>query len=272
VPGAYHEQLGKQAFSNFLSSVILRSCVYAAGLYACLLDLTTSGRLSGASISLGPVRRFHNSRDGRFAREHQTESEMRCHLIIYQSTLPFTIYFTSTSSPNFRTLYIAPIPRLTIQICSSLELTCFADSNTSHYNKMTSRYEGRGETPAITRRRNVLACARCRARRVKCDRATPSCSNCSKAGTLCQPVSATPQAPVPPPTGSRDPTEYNRLPKPEGEMAQLSREPSGEYSPPPSPEDSSEVRGYETRGKIVSGLETRYISPFSWAAVAEEVC
>jgi len=137
---------------------------------------------------------------------------------------------------------------------------------------MTSRYEVRGEAPAITRRRNVLACARCRARRVKCDRATPSCSNCSKAGTLCQPVSATPQTPVPPPAGSRDPTDHNRLSKPDGETARLSREPSREYSLPPSPEESSELRGHENRGKIVSGLETRYISPFSWAAVADEVC
>jgi hypothetical protein len=74
---------------------------------------------------------------------------------------------------------------------------------------MASRYDGRGDAPTITRRRHVLACARCRARRVKCDRAQPACSNCIKVGALCQPVQQTGSsgASATSRPGSREPVE-----------------------------------------------------------------
>lgn len=145
---------------------------------------------------------------------------------------------------------------------------------------MASRVDGRSDAPLITRRRHVLACARCRARRVKCDRAQPACSNCVKVGALCQPVQnnvplhSTEHSRV----GSREPVEQNRLSKLEEQVARLSREvdsrsPSREpsHSPPPTqyPEDYS----YVVQGRIVKGVRvSTYISPYSWAAAAEEVC
>ena len=137
---------------------------------------------------------------------------------------------------------------------------------------MTSR----GEAPTITRRRHVLACARCRARRVKCDRAQPACSNCTKAGAMCQPAQQSPALSAS--TGSsrsgrRDVTEFNRISKLEEEVARLSREvdstsPSRETTPSPIDGSDASTRG----GKVLSGSESRYFSPSSWAMVAEEVC
>lgn len=136
----------------------------------------------------------------------------------------------------------------------------------------------RGETPTITRRRSVLACARCRARRVKCDRAQPSCSNCTKAGALCQPAQqqTTSSNPSTSSRGRRKDPEYGRISKLEEEVARLSREvnsnsPSREASLTPSPIDSGRDM-HTVRGKIMPGVEARYFSPFSWAVVAEEVC
>jgi hypothetical protein len=65
------------------------------------------------------------------------------------------------------------------------------------------------------------------------------------------------------------------LSKLEQEVARLSREvesssPSREASITPSPDDSSEIR-HDTRGKIISAPEAQYFSPFSWAAVPEDV-
>jgi hypothetical protein len=135
----------------------------------------------------------------------------------------------------------------------------------------------RGEAPTITRRRHVLACARCRARRVKCDRAQPACSNCTKAGAVCQPAQQSPALSASAGSsrsGRRDVTEYHRISKLEEEVARLSREvdsasPSRETSLTPPPIDST---GASTRGgKVLSGSESRYFSPSSWAMVAEEV-
>lgn len=140
---------------------------------------------------------------------------------------------------------------------------------------MTSR----GEQPTITRRRHVLACARCRARRVKCDRAQPACSNCAKAGALCQPAQQSPapsHTSVPSRSGTRDPSEYTRISKLEEEVARLSREvdsnsPSREASLSPALVDTGDLHSPQSRGKILQGFESGYFSPFSWAAVAEEV-
>lgn len=143
---------------------------------------------------------------------------------------------------------------------------------------MASRYDGRGDAPTITRRRHVLACARCRARRVKCDRAQPTCSNCAKVGALCQPVqqSTPPHALIPSRTSSREPIEQNRLSKLEEEVARISREvesksPSREPSLTPSPVEASESRAHIAQGRLLKGPVTSYLSPFSWAAAAEEV-
>ncbi|KAF1996052.1 hypothetical protein P154DRAFT_328190 [Amniculicola lignicola CBS 123094] len=142
---------------------------------------------------------------------------------------------------------------------------------------MASLNEGR-ETPTITRRRHVLACARCRARRVKCDRAQPACSNCSKAGALCRPAQ---QQSGPSPTSlsshssTRDSHESTRLQKLEETVARLSREvdsnsPSREPSTTPSPEESEDTRA-QTRGQVVHGPTTRYLGPYSWALVSESL-
>lgn len=143
---------------------------------------------------------------------------------------------------------------------------------------MASRYDGRSDAPAITRRRHVLACARCRARRVKCDRAQPACSNCVKVGALCQPVqqNSSPHAPIPSRPGSREPVDQSRLFKLEEEVARLSREvdsrsPSREPSHSPSPNEASEGHSRVKQGRIVQGRIPTYLSPFSWAAAAEEV-
>ncbi|PVH95492.1 hypothetical protein DM02DRAFT_148881 [Periconia macrospinosa] len=144
---------------------------------------------------------------------------------------------------------------------------------------MASRLDGRSDAPLITRRRHVLACARCRARRVKCDRAQPACSNCVKVGALCQPVQtggpshSTVQSRV----GSREPAEQNRLSKLEEQVARLSREvdsrsPSREPSHSPSPPQFPEDHPYIVQGRIIKGGRTStYISPYSWAAAADEV-
>lgn len=138
----------------------------------------------------------------------------------------------------------------------------------------------RGEAPPITRRRSVLACARCRARRVKCDRAQPSCSNCAKSGALCQPAQqqhANPGGSASMRPGRREPGDYNRLSKLEEEVARLSREvdsasPSRELSLSPSLEEGGDARpGRVPRGYILPGSEPKYFSPQSWVAAAEEV-
>lgn len=43
-----------------------------------------------------------------------------------------------------------------------------------------------GYQSQIHRTRPSLSCARCRYRRVKCDRSKPSCGNCTKAGAKCE--------------------------------------------------------------------------------------
>lgn len=143
---------------------------------------------------------------------------------------------------------------------------------------MAARYDGRGDAPTITRRRHVLACARCRARRVKCDRAQPACSNCVKVGALCQPVqqSSQPGGTGLSRPGSREPVERNRLTKLEEQVARLSREvdsksPSREpsYSPPPM-DVGLQVLSINP-GKLVDGRTPGYLSPYSWAVAAGEV-
>jgi hypothetical protein len=131
---------------------------------------------------------------------------------------------------------------------------------------MSARYDNRGETPTITRRRHVLACARCRTRRVKCDRAQPACSNCVKAGASCQPAqqqSTSSQSIAPPRSSYRDTSERGRLSKLEEGAIRLPREfsdsPSQEPSLPSSPV------------KLLPAQGSSYFSPLSWAAVAEEV-
>lgn len=143
---------------------------------------------------------------------------------------------------------------------------------------MASRYDGRSDAPTITRRRHVLACARCRARRVKCDRAQPACSNCLKVGALCQPVqqSSSQHASLPSRPGSGEPADRNRLYKLEEEVARLSREvetksPSREPSQSPPPVDVIEGPLSVRQTGTVKGRGSTYLSPFSWAAAAEEV-
>jgi hypothetical protein len=143
---------------------------------------------------------------------------------------------------------------------------------------MASRYDGRSDAPTITRRRHVLACARCRARRVKCDRGQPACSNCVKVGALCQPVQQTvPQhASLPSRPGSREPVDHNRLYKLEEEVARLSREvdsksPSREPSYSPSPIEATEGQSNVRQAGLIKGQGSTYLSPYSWAAAAEEV-
>lgn len=143
---------------------------------------------------------------------------------------------------------------------------------------MTPKYEARGEAPTITRRRNVLACARCRARRVKCDKGQPACSNCLKAGASCQPASqsAPALAPVPPREAKREPIDYSRLSRLEQEVARLSREvesnsPSREPSIPPSPVNAGDARIHDLRGQLVVGKDCVYFSPLSSVVIAEQV-
>lgn len=142
---------------------------------------------------------------------------------------------------------------------------------------MASRYDGRGDAPTITRRRHVLACARCRARRVKCDRAQPACSNCVKVGALCQPVqqSGPSSGTAPSRPGSREPVERSRITKLEEEVARLSREvdsksPSREPSQSPPPESSPHQISANS-GRLVDGRVPGYLSPYSWAVAAGEV-
>jgi hypothetical protein len=143
---------------------------------------------------------------------------------------------------------------------------------------MSARYDNRGETPTITRRRHVLACARCRARRVKCDRAQPACSNCVKAGASCQPAqqqSTSSQSTAPPRSSYRDTSERGRLSKLEEGAIRLPREfsdsPSQEPSLPPSPVNTGDGRHIESQGKLLPAQGSSYFSPLSWAAVTEEV-
>ncbi|KAF2441171.1 hypothetical protein P171DRAFT_488738 [Karstenula rhodostoma CBS 690.94] len=143
---------------------------------------------------------------------------------------------------------------------------------------MASRYDGRGDAPTITRRRHVLACARCRARRVKCDRAQPACSNCIKVGALCQPVQQTGSsgASATSRPGSREPVERSRLTKLEEEVARLSREvdsksPSREPSYSPPPIETGTNRLSANSGKLVEGRTPGYLSPYSWAVAAGEM-
>lgn len=124
----------------------------------------------------------------------------------------------------------------------------------------------RSEIPTITRRRHVLACARCRTRRVRCDRAQPTCTNCTKAGVVCTPAQ---------PSNKRD-NNFSRTIRTDDEGLRGPRDlegrsPSRDPSSLPSPGDPSEARVREIQGKLLLGEETRYFSPLSWPTVAEEV-
>ncbi|PSN65346.1 hypothetical protein BS50DRAFT_589758 [Corynespora cassiicola Philippines] len=141
---------------------------------------------------------------------------------------------------------------------------------------MASNYDPHGDAPTITRRRNVLACARCRVRRVKCDRAQPACSNCTKAGALCQPAQQTTPPHAALPHRTRESTNRNRIFRLEEQVARLSREvdsasPSRESSLDRSLIDSNEPTGPERMGTILKGREKGYLSPFSWAIATGEV-
>jgi hypothetical protein len=141
---------------------------------------------------------------------------------------------------------------------------------------MAARTDG----PVITRRRSVLACARCRARRVKCDRAQPSCSNCFKTGALCLPgrrQESPSSMSVSSNFGQREQAEYGQLPNLEQKMAGLSQDadgtsPSRGRAHTPTLDEESNRRAQTFRGSMFSGPNSRYFGPFSWAAVAEEVC
>ncbi|KAF2176568.1 hypothetical protein K469DRAFT_399947 [Zopfia rhizophila CBS 207.26] len=144
---------------------------------------------------------------------------------------------------------------------------------------MASKYDGRGETPMITRRRHVLACARCRARRVKCDRAQPVCSNCSKASAVCQPAqqrSGSPSTSVPHRPIKREAADNIRLSKLEEEVTRLSHEvdshsPAEDLSLPSSPVETSSSSANVLRGVVISTPQPRYFSPYSWVVVSEEL-
>ncbi|ORY12068.1 hypothetical protein BCR34DRAFT_307324 [Clohesyomyces aquaticus] len=141
---------------------------------------------------------------------------------------------------------------------------------------MASKYESRGETPTITRRRHVLACARCRARRVKCDRAQPTCSNCFKSGALCQPAQQqglSRQDSVPPRSEKSKSSDCSRLLKLEEEVARLSKEvdsSAGDFSQEGSTVDADESWSFDAPGNLIFGPNTRYFSPSSWVSVAPE--
>ncbi|KAF2750005.1 hypothetical protein M011DRAFT_285979 [Sporormia fimetaria CBS 119925] len=136
----------------------------------------------------------------------------------------------------------------------------------------------RPDAPTITRRRSVLACARCRARRVKCDRAQPACTNCTKVGALCQSVQQqhSPSGQRPGRGDSKDPVDYTRLSKLEQEVARLSREvnsasPSREPSRTPSIDDAVDPKEPCLRGILRAEPHPAYFSSSSWASVAEEL-
>lgn len=128
-------------------------------------------------------------------------------------------------------------------------------------------------TPTITRRRSVLACSRCRARRVKCDRAHPACSNCVKTGSLCKPAHVGSLAPSPVLTGSSSESRIFLL---EREISRLSREinsvtPSRESSRTPSPKSFDDDYGSRNRGLLFQSLNPHYFSPVSWIPASEQV-
>ncbi|KAF2281062.1 uncharacterized protein EI97DRAFT_19444 [Westerdykella ornata] len=131
------------------------------------------------------------------------------------------------------------------------------------------------DAPTITRRRSVLACARCRARRVKCDRAQPTCSNCKKAGALCQPAQQRYSPSVTSRAGTDKSEDYTRLSRLEEKVARLSREvdstsPSRAQSRTSSLE-KEDFRAEALRGNIISGPKPIYFSPISWGTFAEEL-
>jgi len=153
----------------------------------------------------------------------------------------------------------------------------------------------------VTRRRPTLACAQCRARRVKCDRAQPSCSNCIKASVACVQVDRRPsvqqhvrrtwrQGPVDSSARlqnleqlvERLAREIQRQPK--GQLANYSEENDGNHAARTRSEsaqrpssagsfngDGNDALAEELRGMVVSSPRSRYFSPFSWAAISEQV-
>jgi len=140
-----------------------------------------------------------------------------------------------------------------------------------------SRDDGARTTP-ITRRRPTLACHRCRTRRVKCDRKVPVCGNCAKGGHACFQAANSTSSTAPPhlvPGFKRESVERDRLSKLEEEVERLSREVNshspGAISQEDSPIDSTEPSAKALQGMVVSMPQTGYFSPFSWAAVTDEV-
>ena len=159
----------------------------------------------------------------------------------------------------------------------------------------------------VTRRRPTLACARCRARRVKCDRAQPSCSNCVKASVACvqvDPFSAVPRRLTAQQhvrrtwrQGLADSSArlqnleqlVERLAReiqrqPQGQLANYGEENDDNHAARTRSEsaqrpssagsldgDGNDALAEELRGMVVSSPRSRYFSPFSWAAISEQV-
>ncbi|KAF2205672.1 hypothetical protein GQ43DRAFT_436806 [Delitschia confertaspora ATCC 74209] len=148
---------------------------------------------------------------------------------------------------------------------------------------MTSTYytnrDDAPRVPPITRRRPTLACLRCRTRRVKCDRAFPACGNCSKSGHECiQAMNSTTTKSHSCRSASfnqESVDNHSRISKLEEEVERLTREvnshsPRGS-SPNCSPVVSAAPSEKELQGMVVSMPQSRYFSPYSWAAVSEEL-
>ncbi|KAF2811313.1 uncharacterized protein BDZ99DRAFT_518599 [Mytilinidion resinicola] len=138
----------------------------------------------------------------------------------------------------------------------------------------------------ITRRRPTYTCIRCRARRVKCNRAQPACSNCVKANVQCIP----PNQPTSMLRPSCFPQQARRTRRQEDSRARLQRleemverlsaevERHSSGTQGDAGEDdrgqdqvlASPIAG-ELRGMVVPGPRSRYFSPFSWVSVSEEI-
>ncbi|OCL11994.1 hypothetical protein AOQ84DRAFT_437308 [Glonium stellatum] len=182
-----------------------------------------------------------------------------------------------------------------------------ASSRTFNAPAASTQPEVNRATKSITRRRPKNTCVGCRARRIKCDRARPSCSNCMKSRLACiQPD--LPDAPIDIPSAQNqeqnsdqqhladsiarlrnleklverlaeevkhDPSARSSGPSkhknsthvPETERGDTQRSDSTEFSDHGS-NDTSAVR---LHGMVVSGPRFEYLSPFSWVTVSKQI-
>ena len=126
--------------------------------------------------------------------------------------------------------------------------------------------------PRITRRRPIRSCARCRARRVQCDRSHP-CANCAKANVPCYQDSRSV-------IGSR-PIErvdtrirLQNLERVVQQLVEQRQSNSVELSIPSAAVDKALEEGSSrSKGGMVlpTGPGIAYFGPVSWAAMAGEV-